>query len=59
MTDPKLARPGNPLDLACAGNLCLTGSWPGQMRTVFRDYKRFVETYVSTYKNRYFCPASM
>jgi len=45
---------GNPLDGACTGNLCLTASWPGQMRTVFRDHKRFVETYFSTYPGRYF-----
>ena len=29
-------------------------SWPGQMRTVFRDHERFVQTYFSTYKNTYF-----
>jgi acetyl-CoA synthetase len=36
------------------GNLVLTDSWPGQMRTVYGDHKRFVETYFSTYKNCYF-----
>ncbi len=45
---------GNPLEGACTGNLCLAASWPGQMRTVFRDHKRFVETYFSTYPGRYF-----
>ncbi|MBM3619698.1 MAG: acetate--CoA ligase [Alphaproteobacteria bacterium] len=36
------------------GNLILTDSWPGQMRTVYGDHKRFVETYFSTYKGSYF-----
>jgi acetyl-CoA synthetase len=36
------------------GNLVLTDSWPGQMRTVYGDHKRFVETYFLTYKNYYF-----
>ncbi|TMK07125.1 MAG: acetate--CoA ligase [Alphaproteobacteria bacterium] len=36
------------------GNLCLARSWPGQMRTVFGDHKRFVETYFSTFKGLYF-----
>ncbi|MBL8703241.1 MAG: acetate--CoA ligase, partial [Rhodospirillales bacterium] len=45
---------GNTLDGATSGNLCLTDSWPGQMRTVFRDHERFVQTYFSTYKGKYF-----
>jgi len=45
---------GKPLDGACEGNLCITDSWPGQMRTVFGDHKRFVETYFSTFKGKYF-----
>ena len=45
---------GSPLEGACTGNLCIAESWPGQMRTVFRDHKRFVETYFSTYPGRYF-----
>ena len=45
---------GNELDGACEGNLCITDSWPGQMRTVFRDHDRFVQTYFSTYKGKYF-----
>ncbi|MGE0746855.1 MAG: acetate--CoA ligase [Rhodospirillales bacterium] len=45
---------GNPLSGACTGNLCLADSWPGQMRTVFRDHDRFVQTYFSTYPGRYF-----
>jgi acetyl-CoA synthetase len=37
-----------------SGNLVILDSWPGQMRTVFRDHERFEQTYFSTYKNRYF-----
>jgi len=36
------------------GNLCITDSWPGQMRTVYGDHDRFVQTYFSTYKGKYF-----
>lgn len=36
------------------GNLCLTDSWPGQMRTVYRDHDRFVQTYFSTFPGKYF-----
>ena len=39
---------------ACSGNLCLTDSWPGQMRTVYGDHERFVQTYFSTYAGKYF-----
>jgi len=45
---------GKTLEGACEGNLCLARSWPGQMRTVFGDHKRFVETYFSTFPGRYF-----
>ena len=45
---------GKHLDGAAEGNLCLARSWPGQMRTVFGDHKRFVETYFSTFKGLYF-----
>ena len=45
---------GTPMDGACEGNLCITDSWPGQMRTVYGDHKRFMETYFSTYKGKYF-----
>jgi acetyl-CoA synthetase len=45
---------GNRLEGAIEGNLCLARSWPGQMRTVFGDHKRFVETYFSTFKGLYF-----
>ncbi len=36
------------------GNLCIIDSWPGQMRTIYGDHNRFVETYFSTYKGKYF-----
>jgi acetyl-CoA synthetase len=45
---------GKVLEGACEGNLCIADSWPGQMRTVFRDHERFVQTYFSTYKGFYF-----
>ncbi|MBC6406069.1 MAG: acetate--CoA ligase [Rhodospirillales bacterium] len=45
---------GNRLEGACEGNLCIKRSWPGQMRTVYGDHERFVQTYFSAYKNRYF-----
>ncbi len=45
---------GSPLEGACEGNLCIKDSWPGQMRTVFGDHTRFVDTYFSTYKGKYF-----
>jgi len=45
---------GNELTGACSGNLCIADSWPGQMRTVYGDHDRFVQTYFSTYLGRYF-----
>jgi len=45
---------GNVLEGAAEGNLCIADSWPGQMRTVFGDHKRFVETYFSTFPGKYF-----
>ena len=45
---------GATLEGAASGNLIITDSWPGQMRTVFGDHKRFVETYFSAYPNAYF-----
>ena len=45
---------GNFLDGATEGNLVITDSWPGQMRTVYGDHERFVQTYFSTYKGLYF-----
>ena len=37
-----------------SGNLCLTGSWPGQARTIYNDHERFWQTYFSTYPGKYF-----
>jgi acetyl-CoA synthetase len=45
---------GKELDGACEGNLCIADSWPGQMRTVFGDHERFIQTYFSTYPGKYF-----
>ncbi|MFL5138942.1 MAG: acetate--CoA ligase [Microvirga sp.] len=45
---------GKELAGACEGNLCIADSWPGQMRTVFGDHERFVQTYFSTYPGKYF-----
>ena len=42
------------LDGAISGNLCITDSWPGQMRTVYGDHPRFIDTYFSTYPGKYF-----
>ncbi|MDB3954318.1 acetate--CoA ligase [Alphaproteobacteria bacterium] len=45
---------GAELEGAASGNLCIADSWPGQMRTVYGDHDRFIETYFSTYKGKYF-----
>jgi acetyl-CoA synthetase len=45
---------GKHLEGAAEGNLCIADSWPGQMRTVFGDHKRFIETYFSAFKGKYF-----
>jgi acetyl-CoA synthetase len=45
---------GNLLEGATEGNLCIADSWPGQMRTVFGDHERFVQTYFSTFRGKYF-----
>ena len=45
---------GKLLEGATEGNLCIVDSWPGQMRTVFGDHVRFVQTYFSTYPGKYF-----
>jgi acetyl-CoA synthetase len=42
------------LEGATEGNLCIADSWPGQMRTIFGDHQRFVETYFSAYPGLYF-----
>jgi acetyl-CoA synthetase len=45
---------GKVLDGAISGNLCLTDSWPGMMRTVYGDHERFITTYFTTYPGKYF-----
>jgi len=45
---------GHHLEGATEGNLCIADSWPGQMRTVYGDHERFVQTYFSTFQGRYF-----
>jgi acetyl-CoA synthetase len=45
---------GAPLEGATSGNLCITDSWPGQMRTVYGDHERFITTYFTTYPGKYF-----
>jgi acetyl-CoA synthetase len=45
---------GKLIDGAAEGNLCIARSWPGQMRTVYGDHERFVQTYFTTYPGKYF-----
>ena len=45
---------GNILEGATSGMLVILDSWPGQMRTVYGDHQRFIDTYFSTFKGRYF-----
>jgi acetyl-CoA synthetase len=45
---------GKVIEGAADGNLCIIDSWPGQMRTVYGDHDRFIQTYFSTYKGKYF-----
>ncbi len=45
---------GHKLEGATSGNLCIADSWPGQMRTVYGDHERFIQTYFSTYPGKYF-----
>ena len=45
---------GHELHGVCEGNLCITDAWPGQMRTVYGDHERFVQTYFMTYPGKYF-----
>ncbi|MGI9476239.1 MAG: acetate--CoA ligase [Hyphomicrobiaceae bacterium] len=45
---------GKTLDGATSGNLIITDSWPGQMRTIYGDHERFIQTYFSTYPGNYF-----
>jgi acetyl-CoA synthetase len=45
---------GRELEGVCSGNLVITDSWPGQMRTVYGDHQRFIDTYFKTYPGKYF-----
>jgi acetyl-CoA synthetase len=45
---------GKELEGVCEGNLVITDSWPGQMRTVFGDHQRFIDTYFTAFPGRYF-----
>jgi len=45
---------GKTLQGACRGRLCMAQSWPGQMRTVYGDHQRFIDTYFSQFDGKYF-----
>ena len=45
---------GNILQGACEGTLCIDGGWPGQMRTVYGDHQRFIDTYFKTFDGLFF-----
>ena len=45
---------GKEIKGAGSGNLCLLGSWPGQMRSLYGDHDRFIEAYFKTYPGKYF-----
>jgi len=45
---------GNVLKGVCSGRLCMAQSWPGQMRTVYGDHQRFIDTYFSQFDGKYF-----
>jgi len=45
---------GKTLKGACRGRLCIAQSWPGQMRTVYGDHQRFIDTYFSQFDGKYF-----
>ncbi len=45
---------GKVLEGAADGNLCIIDSWPGQARTIYGDHDRFIKTYFSNYKGKYF-----
>ena len=52
---PALVDPeGNELEGAASGNLVIKASWPSQIRSVYGDHQRMIDTYFSTYKDRYF-----
>ena len=45
---------GETLKGECQGRLCIAQSWPGQMRTVYGDHQRFIDTYFSQFDGKYF-----
>jgi acetyl-CoA synthetase len=45
---------GNELNGACEGRLCMSDSWPGQMRTIYGDHQKFIDTYFSQHDGKYF-----
>ena len=45
---------GNPQDGECEGALCMLDSWPGQMRSLYGDHDRFIQTYFTTFPGKYF-----
>ena len=45
---------GNTLEGECEGNFVILDSWPGQMRSIYGDHDRFIQTYFSTFKGKYF-----
>jgi acetyl-CoA synthetase len=45
---------GKELNGECEGNLCISGSWPGQMRSIYGDHERFIQTYFTAFKGKYF-----
>ena len=45
---------GDTLKGECVGRLCIAQSWPGQMRTVYGDHQRFIDTYFSQFDGKYF-----
>ena len=49
-----LDKKGNELSGQCEGMLCISQSWPGQMRTVYGDHERFIQTYFSQFEGKYF-----
>tara|TARA_R110002073_G_scaffold334916_1_gene525576 strand:- start:16655 stop:18592 length:1938 start_codon:yes stop_codon:yes gene_type:complete len=53
--EPALVDPdGNELEGAASGNLIIKSSWPSQIRSIYGDHQRMIDTYFSTYKNAYF-----
>ena len=46
---------GNELtEKVAEGNLCIKKSWPGQARTIYKDHEKFIQTYFTTYRGKYF-----